>query len=291
MFRWDDLRVLLAIHRGGSMAAAGAALGVDASTASRRLRALEEEVGLLFDRGRGGLAPTPLARRLLPYAEEAEATFLQVQAVVASTDVAPTGVVRLAVADAFATHVLCPALPGFLDAHPGLDLQLVVSSGRADLLRREADLAVRFVRPSEPDLVAWRVTSIGPYRAVVHRSYAERHPDLSAQVLEWIGWDDSCAHLPEARLYEQVVGREPRVAADNLVVMIEALRAGAGALLLPEPLLAQLDDLIVLDEPDPGDFALPAWLVTHQALHRVPRIRAVVDWLVGLAGDPDANSQ
>ncbi|MEZ4337816.1 MAG: LysR family transcriptional regulator, partial [Sandaracinaceae bacterium] len=112
MFRWDDLAVVLAVHRGGSLAAAADSLRIDASTVSRRLRAIEAELGSrLFDRTPDGLLPTDLTLRLLPHAEQAEAAALAVEAEAAGEEVAAVGRVRLALADAFAAYVVAPALP------------------------------------------------------------------------------------------------------------------------------------------------------------------------------------
>ncbi len=289
MFRWDDLGVLLAIHRRRTLAAAGQALGVDASTASRRLRALEDQVGALFDRTPDGLKPTDLARRLLPHAEQAESAVNAAAAEAEGTDVEATGVVRVALADAFAAYVVAPRVAPFLDSHPGLQLDFVVSTTLADMSRREADIAVRFIRPTTGDLVAKRIATSSGYRAVVHQSYVEAHPDFTPETLHWIGWAPSHQHLPEAKLFEQRVGRPARLVCDNLIVMVEAMLAGAGALLAPVEILSMYDDLVLVDEPPPSGNELVVWLVIHRALRGVPRIRVVAEWLEEMlrVGDAD----
>jgi DNA-binding transcriptional LysR family regulator len=284
MFRWDDLGVLLAVHRGGSLAAAAAALRVDPSTVSRRVRAFEADLdGRLFDRTPDGLVATDLARRLLPHAEQAEAAAHAAAAEAAGDEIEVAGQVRIALADGFAHYGVAPRIHELLDRYPELRIDFVVGVSLVDLSRREADIAVRFVRPTTGDLVTRRVASSGGYVATVSRAYAERHPDrLHPDRVDWIGWDDSMAHLQEARLYQQVVGRPPRLACSSLPVMVEALRAGAGALLLPAAMLDVEPDAVVIPLPHMPTFEIDVWLVTHRALRHVPRVRAVWDWLEAL---------
>lgn len=288
-FRWDDLGLVVAVHRGGTLAAAAAALNIDASTASRRLRAIEQALGgPLFDRTPDGLVPTELVRRVLPHAEAAAAAARSVAAVAAGHETTPTGIVRLAIADAFAAYVVAPRVADFLDAHPGLRLDLLVSTDVVDLTRFEAEVAVRFVRPTHGDLVYQRVASTGTYGAFVHRRYLERYGTPPHPPLHWLGWSDRKSHIPEARAFAEFVGVPPRLAADDMVVLMEAWRAGVGALLLPVALVALGErDAIILDEPRPTSFSVDVFLVTHRSLRDVPRVRAVRNWLVELLEDLD----
>jgi DNA-binding transcriptional LysR family regulator len=285
MFRWDDLRYVIAVHRHRTHAAAGVSAGVDASTVSRRLAALERELGgKLFARTPDGLAPTDLALRLLPHAEAAETAAHAAAAEAAGAAVAAEGLVRVAVADAFAVYLLAPMLAAFYERHPRIRIDLLAGTAVADLTRREADIAVRFVRPTTGELVYKRVMTAGAYAGFVSRDYAARHPDLSRDAVDWINWSPTKAHLPEAVLYEQVVGRTPVFTADNLVVMIEAARHGVGALLLPVGWGA-LEEVVQLDDPAPVETEFPVYLVTHKALRRVPRVDVVWSWLESVLAD------
>lgn len=279
-FRWDDLGVMLALHRHGTLSGAAEALGVDASTVGRRIQALETALGgSLFARTPDGFVPTDLALRLMPHAEAAAAAADAAAAEAAGSANQATGLVRLAVADAFAVYSLAPRLHRFRAEHPGIRIEVLASPGLVDLTRREADIAVRFVKPTRGELVFRRVMAVGTYAAFCSRAYAEAHPDLSPEVVDWIGWSESRAHLPEAQLYQQVVGRPLALAADDLVVQIEAARHGAGCLLMPLEWLDANEDIVQLPSPPPIPFELPVYLVTHRALRRVPRVAAVWDWL------------
>jgi len=283
MFRWDDLRVLLAVHRGGTIAAAARTLQIDASTASRRLTALETSLGArLFDRTPDGLMPTDLATRLLAPAEQAESAAFAVEGHAAEEDRRPEGTVRLACADGLGTYILAPQLRPFLDKNPGISIDLLVSTELVDLTRREADIAVRFVRPTHGDLVARRVGRGTTYRAFASRAYAAQiDPDDPASI-DWVHWGPSRAHLAENRLYETMVGRPPRVSADDYVVLTEMVRGGVGAMLLPESVTLLDPDLVPLEGISPVTIESGTWIVTHRALRDVPRIRLVFDWLVAL---------
>ncbi|MEM6925491.1 MAG: LysR family transcriptional regulator [Myxococcota bacterium] len=290
-FRWDDLAVLLAVHDHGSLAAAAGSLAVDASTVSRRLRAFETALGAtLFDRTPDGLVPTELVRRLLPHAEAMAAAARGVEADAAGHEATPTGSVRVAVASGMAAYILAPRLHEVLDAYPGLTVDFVVSTGLVDLTRFEADLAVRFVRPVQGDLVYQRLGSSDGYGAFVSERYVDRYGLPDGRPRRWIGWSPRRAHLPEARLYEEVVGTPPQLASDDLVVMMQAWREGLGALLLPLGLGRLEPTAILLDDPPPVPFSLAVYLVTHRSLRDVPRVRAVRDWLASVLVRLDASS-
>lgn len=276
--RWDDLSLLLAVHRGGTLAGAADRLGVDPSTVSRRLRACEDSLGArLFDRTPDGLVATELAERLLPHAERAEAAVMAATAEAAGTDSRLEGTVRLALAEGMAAYGVCPRLPDFRRRYPQVQLELVTGTGLVDLTRREADIALRFVRPTRGDLVARRVAGIGPYVAVSTHAYLEQHP--RDEPLCWIGWVPEKMHLPEGQLYQRTVDRPPTIACTDMVTMVEALRAGSGAMLLPQVLAGAIPGLVVLPEITVAPFEASVWLVTHRALREVPRVHAVWTWL------------
>lgn len=155
---WDDLHLFLAAYRARSLTGAGKTLGLDQSTASRRLASLEKALkARLFDRVPGGLAPTGLAERVLPIAETAEGAAAAFVREAEAADEAVEGVVRLAVPDGIDSEFLVPLLPKLLAQYPGLVIELVASQQVANLARREADLALRLVRPRTGDLVARKV--------------------------------------------------------------------------------------------------------------------------------------
>lgn len=154
-YRWDDLRVFLALFRHRTLSGAGAALSLDASTVSRRLAGLEEALGAtLFDRTRDGVLPTAAAEQLLSAAEDAENAAFAVARIAEGLERSPEGTVRITAPPLLVDAFLAPAMPGFRKRFPALTLELLASASFADLTRREADIALRMSRPSTGDLVA-----------------------------------------------------------------------------------------------------------------------------------------
>jgi DNA-binding transcriptional LysR family regulator len=158
---WDDARLLLLLLRHGTLAGAGAVLGVDPSTASRRLVAVERKLGVpLFDRTREGLVPTGATDLLAPHAEAAEQAHLQLALAATGLRGGVEGVVRVSATPTFAEVVLVPVVARLRDRYPNLVVELEASQSLADLTRRDADLAVRAVRPEGADLIVRRCFAV-----------------------------------------------------------------------------------------------------------------------------------
>ena len=275
-YRWDDLRLFLAAYRTRSLTQAAARLGLNQSTCSRRLAAFEQAVGAaLFDRTPGGLVPRELADRVLDAAERAEEASHDVARIVAGREQAIEGEVRVAVAEGMAFYVLAPATASLRARHPGLRVTYVVSTGVSDLTRREADVAVRFFRPSRGDLVAKRLYE-GPYALFGSPEFADAlGPGPHAlDAVDFVGWDlETLPHIPEAR-WEQRAAVRAVVAATSLTTRIALAQAGVGAVELARDWGRSLPGLVELHTA-PVDLSAEVWLVTHRALASVPRVRAV----------------
>ena len=290
MLVWDDLRVFLAIHRTRSHAGAARALGVAPTTVGRRLAALEGAVGArLFARTPDGLAPTAAARALLPSAERMEAEALDAERSLAGADARVSGTVRVTSGDGFANLVLCPALPAFLAAHPGLAVEIRAGPRALDLTRGEADIAIRNFRPRERSLVIRRlgVERQGLYAAPAYLA-ARGRPRTTADL---DGHDLVLFERDLDRLRTQAWFRElaPRarvsVRTSTTTTMHAACAAGAGLALLSNAFVA--DDpgfervLPRLAAPD-----LEIWSVTHGDLRSSARITATLRWLEDLVRGP-----
>lgn len=283
---WDDVRLFLALHRAPTLKAAGTALGIDTSTVSRRLASLEAALGaVLFDRGREGVKPTAAADELLPTAEEIEGAFVRFAGTAQGFDRVGTGVVRVACPPDVAEVFVVPLLPELRRLHPGIRLDVAPAEGVVDLTRRDADLALRTVRPKSGDLVVTRIATARWVLAAARREGRAR-PLRSWDAIDWIGWGERRASLPAARwLAQHAPGVEPVVRTDSLSLMLALVRSGIGAALVPRPTLAHFGlREVALDRRLAA--AAAAWptdelhLVAHRALVRVPRVRAVWDLFV-----------
>ena len=181
-FDWNDLRILLAVARKGSTTAAARELGTSPSTAARRVAALEEALGVvLFERSPDGYTLTEAGRAIVPAAERMEAGALEVEERLAALARGIAGNVRLTTLDTAATQWVIPVLPAFAEAHPGVNVEVLTGDEKLDLLRGEADVALRFgPRPDETGLVVRRIMTV---RLALYcsRDYAEREQATAGQ--------------------------------------------------------------------------------------------------------------
>ena len=274
---WEDLAVLLAVLKLGSLNRAAAALQVSQSTASRRLARLEERLGgRLFDRTPEGLQPTALAHVLAAHAELIETHMADIDRLVEGREAAPSGRIQLALPDGLASTWLIPKLDGFYAVFPQISVDLLIGHAVVDLVRREADLALRFVRPTASDLVAARIGDI-PLGAYVHPSLLGQ----PAADLRWIVFDDPNARYIETQWVQTHVAprKTQRVTLWN--ALFAAVQHGHGAGVL-SPLVAEAAGLVRLPELPrvPGS---PLYLVYHRALRDVPRIAAFRGWFLDVA--------
>ncbi len=282
---WDDLRFLLAVERRGRLASAAGDLKVTKATVSRRLSALEEAVGArLVERKPGGLALTAAGRELVAAARDIESTVTAAEARVASAaDSTPRGTVRVTVPQFLAEKLLIPALPELRKRHRDVDVQLIGSNEMLNLVQREADIAVRNVRPSHRSLIVRRIGAVGGCVYASER-YLERRgtPTSRAEVRG----HDVCA-------YETIVGppgwewlHDPdsggRVVfrANDPGALMSAAAADLGLAALPcflgdtQPGLCRVAAL--------GVVRFDAFLVTHRDVRRTARVRAVSAFIVDL---------
>jgi DNA-binding transcriptional LysR family regulator len=284
LFDWDDIRFFLALHRQRNLARAGVALGVDATTVSRRIGDLESRLGArLFDRTPRGVRLSDAGMRLLPRAERMENEAMAVERDVAGDDQRLDGTVRLTATEMLSTRFIAPYLGSFNRRYPGILLDVVCTSRDLDLSRREADIALRLSRPRQDDLVVKRLFDIelGLYGSI---DYMAEHgvPDLHATSLEGhaiLLFADTPGFRRENGWLEARI-RDARVAirCDSVSSVYSAAVAGVGLALLPchvadaEPRLQRIG---VRGAPAPRQ----VWQAVHRDLHGAARIRAVLDFL------------
>lgn len=273
--QWDDVRVFVAVMRTTSFRKAAKLLQIEQSTVSRRLAALERALGgALFDRTGVGPRPTELGLRLLPQAERMAAHWLSLIERSADTKQGMSGRVRLSVPSSFALHVVLPnVIPRLRAAYPLLNLDLVVDERQSDLALREADLAVRFVKPERGDLVAKRIVTL-PSAIAANRKYAEGRV-VTVPSLDWILFDLSPAPTLDSVFLSRFPKVTPVMRTTLHLAQIEAVRAGIGVALLAKPLLRSAPELTELKIDGLVLPEIPIWLVTPRSLAKTPRVRVV----------------
>nr|WP_255631699.1 LysR family transcriptional regulator [Caballeronia sp. dw_19] len=223
---------------------------------------------------------TDEGREVLKHAERVEDSILALERGAAGLDRTPTGDVRLATSENLATDLIIPAIPAFRERYPGICLEIITSTVTAELSRREADIALRVVRPMHGNLKIRRVGHM-TYSVYGSREYIEKHPAVEGEPMggrHFITWDESHAHLPAAAwLAREHPGCRIALATTSLPTQIAAVRAGLGLAVIPD-FLAINDDFIRV-VPSDQMFSNEVWLLTHADLIASARIRAVSDFL------------
>jgi len=270
----SDLAVMLMGLEHGSLSRAARALRISQSTASRRLARLEEQVGRLFDRTPEGLVATALALQVAPYARLIASHLTDIQRVASGHEDRPHGRVRLAVVDGLAPPFIVPGLAALRRRWPEIELDLLSGQAVVDLVRGEADLALRFLRPTTPDLVVRRLAEV-PMGVYVHPSLARVPP----AELPWVSFHDPEQRFSETRWLDAHVAPVHRTGVSAWSVLWAAVNAGVGAGIL-SPTVAEPAGLHRVPLALPPIPSRELLLVYHQALRDVPRIAAVRTWLL-----------
>ena len=267
---WDDLRVAIAVHKGGSYAAAAAALGIDETTVARRLSRLERDLGhALFQAVDGARTPTPAGQAVLGKAVRIQTVAGEIADIGEAVE-QPSSTLRLATTDSIAVGLLAPNAARLLSAQPGLTLQLLASTENVNFSRWEADLALRLKQPERGDFVVSRIADLGFY--FVEPTGQGPLPLLCA-------YPDELAGAPEAQyLAESRQRADRRLLTKNLIVMRSFIETGTGCGILPSFLCRQfLDNSAFTVSPLPVKRGV--WLLLQPHLKHDPLARATVDWV------------
>ena len=272
---WEDLRYVLEIARGGSLAAAALALGVNASSVHRRLAAFEERLaGRLFERGRGGYRPTRTGQALVDAAGRIEAEALAAERRLLGAERGLSGVVRVSTSELLGLYLMPPLLRGFAVRYPQMEIEVSIDNRLVDLARSDADVVLRATDRPPADWIGRRLSRIASC-AYAHRDYLDRvGRRRPLDEYDWIGLDQSLAHAPQARwLREQVPQARCRLRFNLIEATHQAVRAGLGVAVVPcfvcddDPMLERIGSPATA-----GEFGV--WMLTHPDLRRSPRIRS-----------------
>ncbi len=274
---WDDLRVLLALHRQGSFVGAGAALGVAGSTVARRIETLERGVGrVLVHRGNDGTRLDPDALRLVALAEELEVG-LAALGRGSADDVA--GVVRVSASEGM-VRPMVPVFARLHVKHPALSVELIAESRLVDLARREADIGLRMV-PSTSSSVISRLMGRGSTGVYAARAYIERRlpgASLSSSLAgahDWIGLDASLERIPQEQWLRAYGAKRFTFRSSSAVAIEHAVVAGMGLAILSDVQARSFADLVRVDlEREPPH--VDVYLAYHRDGRAQPRVRVVV---------------
>ncbi len=286
---WDDFKYFLAVARSGSLTAAGHLLKASAATVGRRILTLETRLGArLFDRRQTGYALTESGEAIRLKAEEVEEAVLSLEREAFGRDLRATGKVRVATAEDIASVIVAPRLTEFRRAHPAITLEMVSSWDVVNLTRREADVAIRTVRPAHGDYVI-RQTGVWNCALYAAKPFVRAH-NLAADMkkipdIDVITWTEE-HRFRGGDWFDKNAKNAPVVfAANSRHIQYAACKAGLGAAILP-CLAADSDTDLVRLLPPERVRSVPLWLVAHRDLARTARVRAVMDFLADIAQRP-----
>lgn len=279
--QWDDLRIVLAIARTGTLAGAARELGVNHSTVFRRLNAFEETLGVrLFDRLPSGYALTVAGEEMRASAELMEREIDRLDRRIAGQDLKLHGSLVVTTTDTLAVEILGRHIAGFKDAYPDIDLELVLDNQNVSLSKRQADVAIRPTLNPPETLVGRKICDIAfaPYCAqTLCGNGGNDPPDMSE--MPWVAVDDSLTHLASDQWFRSTYpGAVVALRCNGLQGVQIAAEAGMGAAILPCFMGDKSDKLIRIDTPimDAGSIL---WLLTHEDLRRTGRVRAFLDYM------------
>ncbi len=275
---WNDMAYVLAVARSGTLLGAGEALDVAHTTVGRRLRTLEEQLGVrLFDRTPSGLVATAAGEDLAAVAQRMEDDVLSVQGRVLGRDAQLRGELRVATVDAVFL-AFERVFTSFMERYPTVELSVAFSPDRVSLTRREADVVVRLSN-APPDTLFGRKVGFVQFGVYASKSLVERvGRGASLGAYPWIGWTGG----PNLRWFEGWLAEHAAGAktvlrlGDRGLLMAHAVRAGIGAQILP-CVLGDIDPAVERIAPLDELFRMDLWVLTLAELRTNSRVRAFMD--------------
>lgn len=282
-FDWNDLQSFLAMARTGRLTVAARRLGVDHSTLSRRIAALEEAMRVkLFERRPAGFVLTPEGEALLGDAEAIESLTVRMGARLQAGTSQLTGNVRIGTPEGFGTYFLAPRLHQLGHQHPELNIELVANPRSFSLSKREADIAVSMTRPSQGHVYARKLVDfeLGLYASEAYlaaQPAITRRADLAAH--RWIGYVEDLMWTAELD-YLPSVDRtiQPWLHISNVISQLTAVVGGAGLGVLPH-FMARHAPTLRRVLPQEVQLTRAYWLITHPDTHDLARIKACAEFL------------
>lgn len=282
-FDWNRARAFLVTAEEGSLSAAARALGMAQPTLGRQVDALEAELGVvLFERVGRGFTLTPSGLELLDHVRAMGDAANRVSLTAAGQSQSLEGTIRIAASEVHAAILLPPIVAKLRRAEPGITIEIVASSTSSDLLRREADIALRNYAPQEPDLIAKKIRDL-PARLYAAPSYIEKlgHPRLpyDLHTADFISIDKTGVFLKGLNtLGLNLTERNFPIYTANYLVMWEMVKHGLG-IGVQDGLIGDAEPMVRRVLPDLQPLVFGIWLVAHRELNTSRRVRVVFDLL------------
>jgi DNA-binding transcriptional LysR family regulator len=285
---WDDFRLVKAIADARALPAAAVQLGLNHSTVFRRLRQIEETLGVtLFERHRSGYALTPAGEEMVNLARNLDENITAFTRRLAGREILPAGELRVATNDSLLIHMLTPLFARFRAVCPDIRLDIVVGNEAINLSKRDADVAIRATDQPPEMLVGRRIARIAWAlygRAVDFPVPAASHGAGDLYQHKWVALGDNLAGLKAVKFVrEHIAEGNISYRINSVLGLAEAVEAGLGIGHLPCFIGDVRPSLVRLAPPEP-DFAADLWFLTHPDLRQSPRVRAFMDFAAAVLG-------
>jgi len=277
---WDDLRVFIAVARMDSCSKAANLLKMNQSTVGRRILALEDALEIpLFFKSSKGFFLNEDGKKIFQLAKEIEHSVIKIHQLGRDVANQPEGTVRVTTLEDIASLSIVPQLPAFHKKWPGINIHIQSSYRNLDLLRGEADIAIRLARPTEDDLFGKKLGSFG-YGVYGMPSYLEGlGNDSKLGDLDWIILENPEPNLPEKKwMNKHVPGANPILKCNHLKTQAAAVIAGLGVALLANPVAKRYGELKRIPI-DTSDLRREIWIVIPNNLKKLHTIQIVVEFL------------
>lgn len=292
MMDWDKLKVFHAAAQKGSFTHAGEELGISQSAVSRQVHALEVQIGVsLFHRHARGLLLTEQGEQLFRTTSQVARELQAVEGALLDSRDRPSGILRVTTTIGLGSSWLCARIGDFVDMYPEVELSLLFNDYELDIAMREADIALRWRQPVQPDLVQRRLFTVH-FHVYAAKSYLETYgapravSDLDGHrlvtfdpnpppYLRDLNWLESAGREPDNP-------RQPNVRINNILGLQRAVRAGTGIGVLPDYLIEDDDKLVRIDLGEPMP-AYELYFVYAEELRNSARVRAFRDFLLAKA--------
>lgn len=276
MKHWDDLRILLAVARAGSITTGAKNLNLDQSTVSRRLQAFEERIGQSLFQGtnkRNVLSLT--GQKCFEGAVRLEKEFEAIDRNIAVNSHDKSGTVHVVTTDILSNHLILSTASSFFQHHP--DINLLIRTQPPGLERLDGDVALLATNTPKQELFGRKVATAS-FATYATRDYLEKHKDRPQEMI-WLNWDDGSDSPTWPALASDIPDEQSRLRVDTVATLLEAVRQGVGATILPcfigetDPQLARVTPGEIVSKRD-------IWMLVHADLRKVPRIRTFLDFFV-----------
>ncbi len=284
-FDWNHARAFLVTVEEGSLSSAARALGTTQPTLGRQMAALEKELGIvLFERSRQGLEPTPHGRELLAYVRVMCDAADQLSLSASGYSTSNQGDICISASEFTAAYLMPPIIQELKHRQPDMRIKLIAANSASDLKRREADIALRFFRPSELDLITRKLKDLRVrlYATPNYLKSIDNPKTLEALANrgEFIGFDEGDRFKDAlAEIGMHLKNEQFAVLAENHIVNWQLVKQGMGIGIIPED-IGDADHDVVRAIHDHTPIQVPLWIVTHRELRTNRRVQTVFNLLI-----------